>query len=289
MLKWRLSLGAALIAGLAALCWLDYHAAQAGAWLFPLVLVLTVLGSQEVLDLTTHSGHRPLAWVVYLGNVLIVSSNWLTISAPATFPLLTPVAASLGIAVVAAFVGEMQRYERPGDVIVNLALAVFALVYIGVLVSFLVALRLLGSDVGMVALLSLVIVVKMSDTGAYTVGRLVGRHKLAPVLSPGKTIEGVFGGLAFAILGAWFTFDWLWPRCVAPEHMAPGVAWWLVYAVLVTAAGIVGDLGESLLKRDAARKDSSTWMPGFGGVLDLLDSLLLSAPVAYVCWVFRSG
>lgn len=285
MLRWRLLLGAVLIGGLIALCWADFRAEQPGTWLFPLVVVLTLLASQEVLGLTSARSSRPLAWVVYLGNLAIVASNWLTVWQPDRFPALAPVASSLGLAVLLAFAGEMRRYERPGEVTVNLAVAVFALCYVGLLMSFLVELRLLGREVGMAALLSLVIVVKMSDTGAYTVGRLVGRHKLAPVLSPGKTIEGAIGGLVFALLGAWFSFAWMWPR-LCGEPPAPSMAWWVVYAVLITVAGIVGDLAESLLKRDAGQKDSSTWMPGFGGVLDLLDSLLLSAPVAYVCWLF---
>ncbi|MBX3413816.1 MAG: phosphatidate cytidylyltransferase [Pirellulales bacterium] len=285
MLRWRLLLGVLLIGALVGLCWADFHASQPGVWLFPLVVLLSLLASQEVLNLTSAKGARPLAWVVYLGNLAIVASNWLTVWQPERFPTLAPVACALGMAILLAFAGEMRRYEGPGNVTVNLALAVFALCYVGVLLSFLVELRLLGKDVGMAALLSLVIIVKMSDTGAYTVGRLVGRHKLAPTLSPGKTIEGGLGGLAFAILGAWFSFTWMWTQ-LCGDRPAPSAIWWLTYAVLITVAGVIGDLAESLLKRDAGRKDSSTWMPGFGGVLDLLDSLLLSAPVAYACWVF---
>jgi phosphatidate cytidylyltransferase len=120
--------------------------------------------------------------------------------------------------------------------------------------------------------------VKCGDIGAYAVGRLFGRTKLAPVLSPGKTIEGSLGGLAFACAAAYFTF---W----AMADSTPKRWGWLAYGLLVGTAGMLGDLAESLLKRDAGRKDSSTWMPGFGGVLDILDSVLLAAPVAYLCWV----
>jgi phosphatidate cytidylyltransferase len=132
----------------------------------------------------------------------------------------------------------------------------------------------------------LIIVVKMGDTGAYTVGRLVGRHKLCARLSPGKTIEGAAGAVVFAVLGSWLTFAWLVPW-ISATGVAQGAdtGWgWLPFGLLVGTAGGLGDLAESLLKRDAGRKDSSTWMPGFGGVLDLLDSILLAAPVAYVCW-----
>jgi phosphatidate cytidylyltransferase len=133
----------------------------------------------------------------------------------------------------------------------------------------------------------------MGDIGAYTVGRLIGRHKMAPLISPGKTIEGAFGALAFSCLGAWLAFQFVVPWTA--EHSAVAMQWshpwslwwgWIVFGLLVGAAGMLGDLAESLLKRDVGRKDSSTWLPGFGGVLDILDSLLLSAPVAWACWFF---
>ena len=140
---------------------------------------------------------------------------------------------------------------------------------------------------GIGALLSWIIVVKMGDTGAYAVGRLIGRHKMAPSISPGKTIEGALGALVFACLGSWLTFRWIVPLFAAEGSPAPALWYgWLLFGVLVGGAGILGDLAESLLKRDVGVKDSSTWMPGFGGVLDILDSLLLSAPVAWFCWAF---
>ncbi len=133
-------------------------------------------------------------------------------------------------------------------------------------------------------MLSLVVVVKMGDIGAYTVGRLIGRHKMAPRLSPGKTWEGLSGGLVFACVGSCAIFGWLvpWMRLEAAES---GIIGWIVYGLLVGLAGVLGDLSVSLLKRDAGRKDSSQWIPGFGGVLDLLDSILIAAPAAYVLWV----
>ncbi len=102
-------------------------------------------------------------------------------------------------------------------------------------------------------------VVKLGDTGAYTVGRLFGRHKMAPVLSPGKTWEGAAGGIVFAVLGSWLVFH-LMPQAMG--FTLAQASWsWLLFGPVVGVAGIVGDLAESLFKRDMGRKDSSTWMP----------------------------
>jgi phosphatidate cytidylyltransferase len=290
MLRWRLSLGTLLIAAMVGLCWLDHRAAEPGAWLLPVAAVLTVLASGEVLHLTSSAGMKPVAWAVYAGNLLLLAANWVPQfsygSTERIGAFLEPsncLLLALGIAALLAFVGEMARYRQPEGVLANLAAAVFALVYVGLMFGFLVQLRL-GWGIG--ALASLVIVVKMGDTGAYTVGRLIGRHKMSPVLSPGKTIEGACGALVFAALASWATFEWLVPLTAADG--TPAVAWWrsVLYGLLVGGAGMFGDLAESLLKRAAGCKDSSRWMPGFGGVLDILDSILLAAPVAWVCWVW---
>jgi phosphatidate cytidylyltransferase len=180
----------------------------------------------------------------------------------------------------------------PAQTIASLSSAALSVLYIGGLLGFLVQLRLLpvAGDVahgGLLAMLSMVIVVKATDIGAYTVGRLWGRRKLAPLLSPGKTWEGAAGGLAFALAGALLALGPL-AHALGVASNRGWVAWVAcaaIYALLVSSAGIVGDLAESLLKRDAGVKDSSTWLPGFGGVLDLLDSLLVAAPVAYFCWI----
>jgi len=193
-------------------------------------------------------------------------------------------AATAALAIV--FVAEMQRYREPGGVIVNVALATLAIMYVGLLMSFVVKLRMFHDNAwGMTALVSLVFVAKWSDVGAYACGRLFGRHKLAPLVSPNKTIEGAVGGALFAVIAAAVYFYTLVPLIVGADARMP--AWWscLIYGVVIAVAGMIGDLSESLFKRDMDRKDSSRWLPGLGGVLDILDSVLMSAPPAYLCWV----
>jgi phosphatidate cytidylyltransferase len=290
VLRHRLLVGSLLIAAFAGLCWLDAKralGAPTGAWLFPVALLLSLLASGEMLGLFCAAGHRPLRWLVYTGNFLIVAAN----AIPA-FGLLAPgplenfgwPLAALALAVLAAFVGEIFRYRAPGRATVNLACEVLSFFYVGLLLTFVVQITFGAGGQGLLALLSLIVVVKMGDTGAFTVGSLIGRHKMAPYLSPGKTWEGAAGAMLFAVIGSWVVFHFLRPRMVMGEVNELSTWQWVAYGLLVGVTGMVGDLAESLLKRDAGAKNSSAWMPGLGGVLDVLDSILFAAPVAYLCW-----
>ena len=129
-------------------------------------------------------------------------------------------------------------------------------------------------------------VVVLCDTGAYFAGRAYGKRKLAPTISPSKTIEGAIGGLLLGTLGGAamkLIFDVLWPG------LSTVLSWALVFSFgpLVAAAGMVGDLVESLLKRDAQVKDAGAILPGMGGFLDRLDSILLGVPVLYYLMLFH--
>jgi phosphatidate cytidylyltransferase len=295
MLRWRFILGAVFIAALVGLCWLDYHAAQPGVILLPLAILLAVAGAGELLAMFRKRGHSPLPWVVYCGTFVTVLLAGAPVYMPAAWAnsfivgrlgwLAIGLAAGFAIAVIA----ELRRYPAQGRATTDLAVSCFAILYIGGLMGFMVQLRLLnggpwGSDGrwGMLALVSLIATVKMSDTGQYAVGRIFGRHKLAPAVSPGKTWEGAVGGVLFAVATAWLIPIWGSSALAAGDALAI-----TLFAVSLAAAGMVGDLAESMLKRDAGLKDSSTWMLGFGGVLDLLDSLLGAAPVAYLFWALR--
>lgn len=153
--------------------------------------------------------------------------------------------------------------------------ALLAFVYLGLMLGFVLALR---REHSAWMVLGVLLVTKACDIGAYFTGRAFGRHKLIPWLSPAKTWEGLFGGVAAATtLGlclAWYT------RQSASD--AP-LTWWQGAALGATlgVVGQAGDLLASLLKRDAGLKDSSAALPGFGGVLDVIDSPLLAAPAAY--------
>jgi phosphatidate cytidylyltransferase len=257
----------------------------------PVAWLLALMAAAEVLDLLRRGGHRPAASIVYVGVSLVFLAGCapaiyrlLGISGPAGSPGWT--LAALTVALGLAFVAEMLRFKEPGGAILNVAMSLFVIVYTGLLMNFLAQLRFFHSNQwGMAALTSLIFVAKMSDTGAYAFGRLLGRRKMTPLLSPGKTVEGAIGGLASAAVSSWLFFQLVVPL-IAPE-IGPRAPWWgcWVYGLAVGAAGMVGDLAVSLLKRDMRRKDSSRWLPGLGGVLDILDSILMAAPAALMCWV----
>jgi len=155
----------------------------------------------------------------------------------------------------------------------GVAAGTFTLVYVGLALSFLVRVRHFGKF-GEPLLLFAIGCAKLGDVGAYFVGKTVGRHALAARLSPKKTIEGAFGGLLGSVVAALI----MWPYVKAQVSLATFVVWSLVLG----AAAQLGDLAESVLKRAGAVKDSSPAFGTMGGVLDLVDSLLLSAPVAYI-------
>jgi phosphatidate cytidylyltransferase len=296
VLRWRLLVAALIIAPLLGLLLADYHLnfGAPGIWLSLLPPLLAAAAAAELLALMRAKHLQPAGWAVHAGTQLVVLAGqiplfWNLLGGPypaadALGPLGWPLAALL-ISVAMVFAAEMARFHQPGHAAVNVALGVLIVVYVAVPMNFLVALRLYHDNRwGMIALVSMAVVVKMSDTGAYFFGRWCGRHAMAPVISPKKTIEGGVAGLVTAALVAWLFFDALAPLIFGPLVPKATVAGMLLFGVSVGIAGMLGDLAESLLKRDLQCKDSSHWMPGLGGVLDVLDSVLLAAPVAYLCW-----
>lgn len=119
----------------------------------------------------------------------------------------------------------------------------------------------------------------LNDSGAYIVGSLIGRHKLCPSISPNKTWEGFFGGIAITILGSFLLFK-LCPSFFGMEQY--GVGMWMILAVSTCIFGTLGDLLESKIKRIYGVKDSGHWIPGHGGILDRIDSFLIAFPAAFI-------
>ena len=161
------------------------------------------------------------------------------------------------------------------DSLPSSAVAVLATTYVGMLGGSLIRLRNDFPE-GSNLVYFLLLVVWLGDSGAYYVGKKFGRHKLSPRISPKKTIEGLIGGMAASAIAAvviQLTFFQ-----AMPLHHA------IIVAVILSVAGVIGDLTESMWKRSAAVKDSGTLLPGHGGFLDRFDSILFTAPLLYFYW-----
>lgn len=162
------------------------------------------------------------------------------------------------------------------NVIPNCGATCFAIFYLGLLSYFAVAIRI---EFGLWHLFTYIFVVKCTDIGAYTAGSLLGKHKFSPKISPGKTWEGMFGGLVLALIVAiaFSTGFGIMNRMMA-----------IIFGVCLAFIGQLGDLMESMMKRDAQQKDSAKKIPGFGGILDVIDSPLAAAPFAYLFFIWAS-
>ncbi len=163
--------------------------------------------------------------------------------------------------------------------ILAISTTIFGLMYVPWLLNFVQKINFfpgIGDD-GKFYVLYFLIVTKFSDTGAYAIGSLLGRHKMIPRVSPGKTWEGFAGAVLFSVTASVLFARW------AGGHLA-GMNWLhaVLLGILLGAAAVVGDLIESLFKREAGVKDSGGFFPGIGGILDLLDSLLFNAPIMYL-------
>lgn len=288
MLKYRLPIGLSLIAALLLVLWADEswtgsplpdsfggHTLPRGTIIFLVMLPITFMAARELArimrekQIMAGTGITCLAALVgltlsYVGPHLFSAARSQEITATAAvLTLLTSLA-------------YYSRHKNTQGVVAAAGGTLLAFVYLGLMFGFVLAIR---REHSAWLLAWVLLVTKMSDTGAYFLGRAVGRHKMIPWLSPGKTWEGLAGGAMFASATA---AGGLWVLAKAlPGESLPSPLSGLVVGVLAAGFGQAGDLIMSLFKRDAGRKDSGHSVPGFGGVLDILDSPLLVAPLAY--------
>ena len=278
MLKTRLILGSLMAAAAGGMLYIDSFFAPYFPILLLLAVTVGVLATRELVALIP-SENRPREWLCLLGVVVVVSMPFMFRAHGG----LTPPAREITPFVYASFVltallVEMFFYHLPGQCVTRAAHAVFAVGYLGLLPYFLLLIRWLPEHSGWMLALA-IFVPKCCDIGAYAAGRIFGKHPFTPLLSPKKTWEGIAGGLGFAVVTA----------VVAGEFVPVfrhGLVEAIAFGLVVGFAGILGDLAESMIKRDALAKDASRTVPGFGGVLDVIDSILFAGPVAYY-WFAR--
>lgn len=279
MLKHRLILGTlmtALFTGLVLLdAWLDgslqgscVDSAKLQAGLLYAFMALLLIGCQlELSRLASAAGAIVYAVPAAAVSVLLAGGwYWGRLAG------ISPQVWISGVMVAAAPLMLIWQYCHRGTsgVFSNCGACMLSVVYLGLFGSFVLAIRI---EFGVWAFLMFIFTVKTADIGAYTAGMLFGRHKFSPVVSPGKTWEGMAGAVAGgALCAVGFAAG------SGIMAVAPAAAFGAVFAVV----GQAGDLAESMMKRDAVQKDSSRGIPGFGGVLDVIDSPLAAAPFAYL-------
>ncbi|MCP9209429.1 phosphatidate cytidylyltransferase [Streptomyces sp. NEAU-Y11] len=185
----------------------------------------------------------------------------------------------VAVALTALAVLVWRMTEPPDNYLRDVTAGVFAAFYVPFLATF-VAL-MLDTDDGAWRVLTFLLLTVVSDTGAYAVGWRFGKHPLAPRISPGKTREGLMGAVAFAMVAG----------ALCMQFLIDGGAWWqgLLLGLAVAVSATLGDLGESMIKRDLGIKDMGKLLPGHGGIMDRLDSLLPTAPVVWLLLVIFVG
>jgi phosphatidate cytidylyltransferase len=237
-----------------------------------LAMVAAALASVELVRLASHADDpTSSAFVGFAAASLVLAVAPLP-GLPRGLPLdATLLALLVGAGVVALGFGTPTPASLP-----RASMLVMGPVYVGLPLGTLVWARV---QLGPAAVTWLLATIAVSDSAQYYTGRLLGRTKLSPAISPAKTVEGALGGivaagLASGALGPWSVPGWTPARCA-------------MVGVVLAIVGIAGDLFESLLKRSAGVKDSSHVIPGHGGVLDRLDSYLFAAPVFYLLAAFR--
>lgn len=287
-MKQRLIFGSLLIAVLIALIYFDERMIDppvTGALVAGVVLVLALLGTREMITLTRSAGHETLTfWPLPVCAALVVipyaSANRLFVDW-----IVTDLEATVGVLLI-AFVGSaagVAARKKSEGAIGAIGSTLVVVLYVGLLASYLVRIRVYGPTGASWLLLYYIGVVKFCDMGAYFTGRAIGRTKLIEWLSPKKTIEGLAGGVTASIIVA--VAVPMIVRSAAPGStyatMFPSTGMAVVFGAAMALVGHAGDLLESLFKRDAKTKDSAAAVPAFGGVLDIIDSPLLTAPLAY--------
>ena len=249
-------------------------ARRGGYFFLALVDIMILVGLWEFYRMMEAKGLRPYKAMGILGGLAL---SWYVYFQQGIYANVF-----LGVIFIGVMVLELARRER-GLAVYHISVTVFGVFYVAWLGSHLILLRelphLRGLDysLGFSFVTVTFAVTWCYDTGAYFVGSLFGRHQIFPRISPGKTIEGVAGGIALAFAGAFLA------RSLVAPYLSPVAAAGL--AVGGSVLGQLGDLCESMIKRDVKIKDASKTIPGHGGVLDRFDSLLFTAPLVY--YIFK--
>lgn len=243
-------------------------------WLFVgVALFALAAGLFEFYSLSKKLELKADASVAYLSAAALFVG--FVFDAPAKAPDVLIITLAFFVALV--LVTQAFRFKKDfSKMLTGIGVTLLGVLWIAFLGGFLVAMRMgfeTPRELSTKLLVYFFVVIFASDIGAYLTGRALGKHKLAPAISPGKTVEGLIGGLLFATGGAALATLLFFPE-LPYQFSVP-------LALALAAVGVLGDLAESALKRGAGAKDAASILPGHGGFLDRLDSLLFGAPILY--------
>ena len=259
-------------------------------WTYALVVSgFVAVALYEFFTMVRHRGilvHRPLSMT--LGMVFVGLVAWRSLVEPGLVPtpILGPGATAISwmwdifwpATIIVIFIRQFLR-ENTFEALGGLATTLFGLAYIAALFSYFFYIRAIDAHQGAWLICYLILVTKMADVGAYAVGKLIGRHTLILRISPKKTVEGFIGAIVFGALSAAAARSMLGQEPIFGQPATTASC--LMLGCLFGVIGQMGDLAESLLKRDCQVKDTGALMPGLGGILDVIDSLLFTAPLFY--------
>ena len=241
-------------------------------WLFALIAIAFIaLGLYEFFTLIEKKGIPIYKYFGILIGIMIPVSIYFKFEPTKGWELFFIVAACLGL-----FLAQFTRREN-SQAIVGVSTTLFGIVYVSWFFSFMIKLKfaqdMSASINGSNLVLFLLLVTKVGDMGAYFIGSFIGKHSLIARISPKKSVEGALGGLIISVLTAYLAKGLL-PAKIPAYHF-------LILGVSLGILGQIGDLSESLIKRDCQVKDSGYLVPGMGGILDVMDSILFTAPIFY--------
>ena len=232
-----------------------------------LIALLAIPAQIEMSKLAASKGFKIFTPITIVASILLAISWYVTQFDKVAVDHYAAIV--IAITLLALFLRQAMAPGSQG-VIANCGASLFSVIYLGVLSGFVLGIRV---EYGIWPFLMFICVIKSSDIGAYTIGRLFGKHKFSPRISPKKTWEGMAGAVVFASIVA-----------VAFSVSCDIMVWWLavVFGFCFAFIGQLSDLAESMIKRDAQQKDSADNVPGFGGVLDIIDSPLGAAVFGYL-------
>ena len=254
---------------------LYFFKANGAIWI---VAGITVLTLHEFYGLMKHMGYDPFDKLgMTLGAAVILAPYYLSKYGVQTIDL-------LAFAVI-VFSVRILRERDPKSRVETLAASLFGLIYVPMMFQYfvrIIAIKTPSENTGLILFLWVIAVSKFCDVGALLVGTAIGKHRMAPVISPKKSWEGAIAGLLVsALIGAVIA---AWAHPYMPVGLTPLIAG--LIAIPIAALGIVADLIESIIKRRATIKDSGATIPGIGGMFDVTDSLILTAPAAFFAFSF---